>query len=75
VSWHYPNPTQHVGREQTDLIIISLKINFFSPGSALTFSTLYSYSQKVYRRQSGKMGLNWKSEGEFKIIFILYGFS
>jgi hypothetical protein len=32
------------------------------------FPTLYSYSQKVYRRQSGKMGLNWKSEGEFKII-------
>jgi hypothetical protein len=26
-------------------------------GIAFTFSTLYSYSQKVYRRQSGKNGV------------------
>jgi hypothetical protein len=31
VSKHYKNPTNHVGQVQSDLIIISLKINLFLP--------------------------------------------
>ena len=40
VSYHYKNPTQCVGLEQSDLIIITLKINLFSPWHSLKIAEL-----------------------------------
>ena len=52
------------------LLNIVNQIDINSPGILYIIAI---FPEGIYRRQSGKMGLNWKPSGESEIIFILYG--